>query len=404
MRVRSAFLLAILLASSAAEAREIRADPITGRIRVLYAGDAVGVPNPFPMLNADPLLDCSAVYACTVHQGPDIIRKSMRVYMPRTYSKFLENDVIVLSDADMEVFRSEHFLWMSKGVVEEGLGLVMIGGAESFAGGGGAYPSWEPTSVADVLPCDMIASPATRPSGRIKILDWEDEFIASLPFNRLESYGFFYKSCNIKPRTAAKLLAVLEQGAFGQGPFLMWWDIGKGRTLGQSADWTPDGGSVFMRWKYYGDYAINMMLFLAGRKLPDDLDSVYIVRRRIRDADFALTTFYNMVDFVEKMGGSSVGLTKLAGEIQEEKQKAADLYVECSMEEALEAYAGVLELCDQAIAEAIKARDAATFWMFVVEWCAVTGTFILCGSVLWLVMVRRQLYREVRLTKLIRSG
>jgi len=396
--------LLVLLVLPVVEARDIRADPVTGRIRVLYAGDAIGVPNPFPMLKSDPLLDCSAVYACTVHQGIDIIKKSMRSYMPRTYSKFLENDVIVLSDANREAFRDEHFLWMSRGVVEEGLGLVMIGGAESFAGGGGSYPSWEPTSVADVLPCDMIAYPASRPSGRIKILDWEDEFIRSLPFDTLESYGFFYKSCNIKPRMSAKLLAVLEQGAFGEGPFLMWWDIGKGRTLGQSADWTPEGGSIFMRWKYYGDYAINMMLFLAGRSLPDDLDSVYIVRRRIRESELALTTFYNMIDFVERMGGSSVGLTKLAGEIQLKKKRAADLYVECQMEQALEAYAEVLDFCEAAMAQAIKARNAATFWMFVVEWCAVTGTFILCGSVLWLVMVRRRLYKEVRLTKLIQSG
>jgi len=235
-------------------------------------------------------------------------------------------------------------------------------------------------------------------------VDWEDEFIRSLPFDRLENCGLFYRSCNIKPRTAAKLLAVLDQGAFGQGPFLMWWDIGKGRTLVQSADWTPAGGSIFMRWKYYGDYAINMMLFLAGRSLPDDIDSVYVVRRRMRDADLALTTFYNMVEFVERMGGSSLGLTKLAADIEQKKRRAAKLYVGCEMEQALEAYAEVLDFCDTAIAEAIKVRNAATLWMFVVEWCAVTATFILCGSVLWLVMVRRRLYKEMRPTKDIRAG
>jgi len=127
-------LLAVLLASSAAEAREVRADPVTGRIRVLYIGDAVGGPNPFPLLKGDPLLDCSAVYACTVGAGPDIIRKSMRSYMPRSYSKFLENDVVVLSDANREVFRNEHFLWMSSGVVEGGLGLVMIGAQRASQG------------------------------------------------------------------------------------------------------------------------------------------------------------------------------------------------------------------------------------------------------------------------------
>ncbi len=404
MLLCEALLVFLFLAWCPCHARELRADPTTGRVRVLYIGDAMGVPNPFPVLNSDPLLYCTAVYACTVHQPTEAIRKSVRAYMPRTYSKFLTNDVVVLSDANREAFRTEHFDWLTRGVVGEGLGLVMIGGAESFTGGGGAYPTWEITSVASVLPCEMIASPPKIQGGVMKIVNHEDEFTKSLPFRTLGTYGSFSTGCNLKPTPPATLLSVIVRGGGGEDPCLMWWDIGRGRTMAQAVDWTPDGGTIFMRWKHYGDYVTNMMLFLAGQKLPEDLEVVYLVRRRMREANEALLTLYYTIDLVDKLGGNSAPVIRLAGEIQTEKARAGRLYVECRMEESLAAFGSVLDLCAYAMNEAIKARDAASLWIFLTEWCVVTATFILTGSVLWLVMVRRRLYKEVKQTRLIESG
>lgn len=191
--------------------------------------------------------------------------------MPRTYSKFLGNDVVILSDANRDAFRTEHFNWMKRGVIEEGLGLVMIGGAESFADP--SWPSWKPTEVADVLPCEMIPSVPRFSGGMVKILDWEDEFI----------------------------------------------------------------------------------------------------------------------------------LSKTIGGVEEQKDRAMDLYVGGSIEESLGAFAEVLELCEEAMDEAIDARNAAAFWILFTEWCVVTGISFFTGFCLWLVMIRRRLYREVKTTRLIPS-
>jgi len=65
------------------------------------------VPNPFPILASEPLLSCSAVYACTAHQTVDVIKKSVRSSMARTYARFLSNDVVILSDANREGFRAD---------------------------------------------------------------------------------------------------------------------------------------------------------------------------------------------------------------------------------------------------------------------------------------------------------
>ena len=39
-------------------------------------------------------------------------------------------------------------------------------------------------------------------------------------------------------------------------------------------------------------------------------------------------------------------------------------------------------------------------WVFVIEWLAVSGTSMLAGGLLWTLMVRRRLYKEVGETKL----
>ena len=53
--------------------------------------------------------------------------------------------------------------------------------------------------------------------------------------------------------------------------------------------------------------------------------------------------------------------------------------------------------------EAIDAKDRALLWIFAIEWLVVSGTSILAGFLVWTLMVRRALYREVRITRLIES-
>jgi uncharacterized membrane protein len=389
----------ILLSLSTTLARDLRADPATGRIRVIYMGKIE--PGPFAILSQDPLLLCTAVYAHTITQHIDTIKRSVRNYMPRTYSRFLANDVVVLSGANKDAFRTDHFRWMKDGVLDEGQGLIMVGGAESFNTAG--FPSWEPTEVANVLPCEMQESEPSISGGYIKVLDEQNGFIKSLPLDRIGAFGYFYTSSNILPSSRAKLIANLVQ-PMRTSPFLMWWDIGKGRSVAHSAGWQPSAGSVFMRWEYYGDYVINMMLFLAGQQLPEDLEMVYLVRRRMRETNEDLNMLYSMIEMVEKFGGSGFGLNQMVSEVQEQKQKALDLYVQARLDESLEALSIALEMGENTMGEAVRVRNAAAFWIFLTEWAVVTGTFLFTGTVLWTLMIKRRLYREVEITRLRPGG
>lgn len=52
---------------------------------------------------------------------------------------------------------------------------------------------------------------------------------------------------------------------------------------------------------------------------------------------------------------------------------------------------------------AVKVKNEALFWVYVVEWLSVSGVSRVSGVVVWTLMVRRRMYREVKTTKLLKD-
>ena len=48
----------------------------------------------------------------------------------------------------------------------------------------------------------------------------------------------------------------------------------------------------------------------------------------------------------------------------------------------------------------MEVKDSAMFWVYLTEWCAITAAILISGVVLWGLMVRRRLYREVYTSRL----
>ena len=59
----------------------------------------------------------------------------------------------------------------------------------------------------------------------------------------------------------------------------------------------------------------------------------------------------------------------------------------------------VLDLLMEADALAVKAKHSALFWLYVTEWLVITATLLIVGSILWSLMVRRKMYKEVHSTR-----
>ena len=152
-------------------------DPDTNRIKVLYIGEPTGQ-SPYPMLESDPLMMPYPVVASTVVYSIDIAKRSIRLYMPRSFEVLASYQVLILSDANAAIFTSSHLAWIRDAVGEEGSGLVMIGGYEAFGGMAG-HANWGLTAVSEVLPVECL--PSQWAGGKVKILEPEHPFVASLP-------------------------------------------------------------------------------------------------------------------------------------------------------------------------------------------------------------------------------
>jgi len=49
---------------------------------------------------------------------------------------------------------------------------------------------------------------------------------------------------------------------------------------------------------------------------------------------------------------------------------------------------------------ALRLKDRALFWIYVIEWLSVSATFLVAGFAVWTLMVRRRLHREIAMTRL----
>ncbi len=394
-------LTGLILAAGPASAQD-RRDPQTGRIRLIYIGDAIMTKNPVHIYRSDPLFQATLVPACLddlLAQGvkTEEIHRYMRLYMPKTFEQMRDSyDFILLSDVSLTNFRSEHVAWMERCVKDSGLGLAMIGGHESF-GGYSAYPSWEGTPVGDALPVDSRQGQRSPPGVYFVVAkDPESELMKHLPWDRC-------------PPFEAMNLVWLKDGANelarGVEPpgreFLLMadWIYGNGRTVAFTSDWTPNWGWNFWHWDYYLDFAANLAMYACGVPVPRDVALVHTIRTKFFNFASRKGLLLSLFAFVETFGANPAKLEDRMTQIGRAVRSAGDLWTNQDYEGCL----SLLEQAEEAMTDlekqAMRLKDAALIWVYIIEGLAVTGTSMLTGLILWSLMVRRRLYREVSATR-----
>lgn len=398
-----ALLAAMNNANAAAQGRR---DPSTGRIRVLYIGDAILTHNPVYIYKSDPTFSTTLIPACRddlLGQGLKLsdINRYMREYMPRTFDQMKDSyDMIILSDSCVLNFRPHQIEWMGRCVQEEGLGLAMIGGYESFAGHS-EYPSWVGTAVADSLPVEFGATPKDAPSGSYKVVvaSADDEFMRSLPWDPAPT---FFGLNLVSTRMGASELAKAGGqvlGSFKEYPLMVAWRCGKGRTIAFTSDWTPSWGAEFAQWEYYLDFAANLAMYGSRVTVPQNLALVHSNRERFFALSTEKTLLASVFDFIQQFGANPAKLEERLEDVDQAILSARDAFIKEDYQQCLSLLNQAGDTMKQIELDAIKLKQRAMMWIYVIEWSAVLGTSLLCGVTLWLIMVRRSLYREVHVTR-----
>ena len=368
----------------------------TGLVRILYMGDGWG-PSPVAEFNILPGFRTVSVPASEAHVGHgvqaisrDEMLKFVRVYMPRTYPDLMGSyDYLVLSDANRSFFGRE-LLWMRRGVEEEGLGIIMVGGYESF--GGVNQPSWANTEVAEILPVTMDLPVEYGYTYRVKPAI-DHPFTRSLPW---ETIPMFLDINHVVLRFGATLLLDTVRHPY---PDLSYWEVGEGAALAHGTDWTPGGGTFVMRWKYFPDYVANIAFLAVGQDIPQNPQLIHHLRSRFFDLTKSLDVAIAIVDFAERFGASTVSLFEEIAEVQVLRQEAERLFVEQEYGES----EAVLDEIDESIIDArnaaMRLKDQALLWVCLIEWLSVTAVIMASVFTLWTLMVRRRLYRDVEITR-----
>ncbi len=392
-------LLSLLLVCAllpVATPRAVRKDPETGRIRILYLGDTWGT-TPFHKIRVDPSFVPSPVPASYSHNlglSDAKIRRMMRLYLPRTYDGLISDyDLVLMSDTNMVFYGVRDLTWIEDGVRDAGMGLMMVGGAESFGSEG--YTPWGSSPIEEALPTICLDNKVTKHLFEVKPSDPDHPFSTSLDWSQMPPFSGMNL---IKEKAGSDV--VLVTGDSKATPVLVYWDYGTGSSVAHLPDLTPAWGGLVMQWKYYADYVANLLFLATGAEIPQDQFLLHDIRQGFEDYHSKRSLTMSVMEFASRFGAQIQPAEEALQEITSRYREAEDSYLSQEYEataDMLEEIDGDLKALEKTV---LKMKDKALLWIYVIEWMVVSGTLILCGSILWALMIRRRLYREVRTTRL----
>ncbi len=376
---------------------ECRVDPATNRIRYMIIGEiSAGYQTATRVMFADPKIDLSLIPAGDV-ADVKTSKRFVRIYIPRTEGKLIEQyDVIELFDFVPYVLEPQHLQWMRDAVHDHGLGLALteMGWYAITDWTGNDAAAWMATVVYDAYPCDLVLNVQNRASAYMDIR--ERTPLVDLP-------GFEKTPMTVR---AGHGIEVARPGSVvhavwrtGKEDAIVSGAYGLGRTVMIPMGWDNVPVETRNNWDCFGDFVLNHAYHLAQVKIPEDLAMIHELRENFARYLAERTMADWLLEFVSKFGANTRSVEAMLADLHREKEDAEDLYLQEDYSKASDAMAQVLQGFRRISDESVKIRRRALLWVHVTEYLAVTGTCILTSFLVWALMVKRRLYRDVSVTK-----
>jgi hypothetical protein len=228
----------------------------------------------------------------------------------------------------------------------------------------------------------------------------EHEYMTSIPWHvdltSLRGPIWNHNLLTVKPG-AKQLARVVSLGC--DSPMMVTWRLeGGARTFSCASEWLWQP-HVADSWRHQYDAASNLMIYLDDRPVPQDLELVEATRSKIFESAARRSMMLSLLAFCESFGANMQGVMVKLWEVDQVAASALPQYLGLHFEEALESYKKAGEMMQDLEDEAVRLKRRALIWVYTIEWLTVTATALVCGVVLWSLMVRRTLYRRVRYTK-----
>ncbi len=371
-----------------------RADPATGRVRILFMGEVAWTNDLFlGWLNAEPRFVFTRVPLDVEWISLDEAKRFARIYLPRTEEDLSQGyDVTVFEDFSPDVLPLTILEWFQESIFE-GMGIALI----EYVNWGGTndIPKWMDLEFYEVFPANIVLNDLPAAAGRTfyEVLNKDGPLnlpgIEKVPLNR-GHHG------DMRPRGGATREAIWRGR---RTPSMVTSTYGEGHTLqlGHGWDNIPDPPRV--NYGYLMDFIFNQVFYIADLAYPEDLQLVHALRTLFVSYDDRRKATISVLGFVERFGANPIKAVLKLDNMDVRHADASRMYLTQDYEGAREELISLLDEFSDVELNLMRAKDRALFWIYIVEWTAVSGVSMICGVLVWTLMVRRKLYREVATTR-----
>ncbi len=381
-------------------------------VRCMGLGQVLPADCPLPhWFPTDPAMDITLIPtdADTISGfSSDEARRYVRIYFPRTREVLADYEFFLYPDANLQPLTDIQVGWLTDVILEDGRAALITMGGGMNSPEGNVWFTWLGTTLAELLPVRMDPT-MKRPNSDFCIeVTRQDPPVLSMfePLGIEKVVGFHYTT--LFEKQATDVWAMVKPAAFAMGttPWLV--SISYGGGEGRKGSFWAVADDIDHGWWWYLHHAhsnpysfdvlVNVILHATGRRLPDNIEIVHAAREEFRNYNDRKYVLVSIMEFVEMFGGNVRRIETLISELDEVKSSAEGEYLEQNFDEAFDLLKQAGEMNSEARVEAMKIKDQALLYVYIVEWLAVTGTLLVSGSLVYSLMVRRSMYREVATT------
>ncbi len=391
-----------------------RNDPL----EVLCTGHASGMPLMGAILKREPMTDAivipTRIGSANMDITPDTVRRYMRLYFPRTYQELTAKyEFILLEQIDSFYFTPTQFEWMRRSIQEAGLGGLQDRSVMSMHLH--LSSSWAQSVLSDAFPndADAVVSTDYHRNGNLEIVLNEDPALPDVvkAYKNVLVFEVGGWGSNLMiPKDGSETYTWSKTDVFpefsysrpGFFPHMLGWRYGKGYT------WSVQDilGASF--WNeavnpYGTDVMISMLMYSTGRRLPEDVVMVHELRNSFSRYAETKGFIFSLMEFIDKFGANTAPLEGRIFEMDEGWHEARLNYMAQEYAESWDNMETLLVDISSLREEALELKDRALLWIYSIEWLCVSGTCLTTGYVVWTLMVKRHLYREIGSTKLLHA-
>ncbi len=357
---------------------------------------------------AEPSLDCTLVVGRAQYTGYDVagVKRMIRLYMPRNMEAMLEYDFILIDQLATPFFSVTSLEQMRSAIADYGKGGLCFMESQYPD----IYMPWLLTELSQCFPYDHWANVA---AGHPSDEDYDLEVVrndpnlpplltAYLPLG-IETVRPFGASRLTYPKEGATVWAYCRTfGVRGRYPLFISWRYGPGKGL----VWTTAnqfGGPMWRSFDGKERFALDIFTGIiwlsSGWDLTDDPVWVRNMRISFTTLRVRATATQSLIEFVDLYGANTRHVEEELARMLEINKEAGELYLDHNFDSCDAKLAEAMDLAGEIESACMALRDRALFWVYVIEWLAVTSTMTLTLVTVWSLMVRRRLYHEVAHTR-----